>query len=321
MKNALIFIVLLVGAAYGGTKWHMHNKVSDAVDIAVIMMAPFVEVTYDGVSSTLTGELTIDGVRAQVSGFKDELVIDRIGIDTPSFLSLLRLTEVTSNPLAAARDIPKSFGFIVEGIRMPVQADYFQTLYKLQLEVLGLEGAGDAAAECAGKYGFSPRALAGLGYSEQVGSVSVIFRQDHSDFVVDIDSSAEQMWDVDVEMTLVGDMITEMSKGTAFRPRMRDLRIEYVDRSLNERVRKYCASRGLNDQEILAAQMDAFHFMGEMYGIEFDEYMVDPYKDFLRGKSSLVITANPTEPITLSQIKLYKPSDVPALLDLQASAM
>ena len=321
MKNAIIFAVLLAGAAYGGTQWHMHNKVSDAVDIAVIMMAPFVEVSYDGVSSTLTGELTVDGVRAKISGFRDELVIDRIGIDTPSFMSLLKLTEVTSNPLAAARDVPKSIGFLIEGVRMPVQADYFRALYDLQLEVFGLDSAGDAAAECAGKYGFSPRALAGLGYSEQVGSVSVMFRQDHAGFVVEIDSSTEQMWDVDIEMTLVGDMITEMSKGTAFRPRMRNLRIEYVDQSLNERVRKYCASRGLNEEETFAAQMDAFQFLGEMYGIEFDEYMVDPYKDFLRGKSSLVVTASPSEPITLSQIKLYKPSDVPALLDLQANAM
>ena len=62
-------------------------------------------------------------------------------------------------------------------------------------------------------------------------------------------------------------------------------------------------------------------YMGKMNGIEFDEYMIDPYQDFLRQGSSLVITAKPREPISLSQIKLYKPSDVPALLDLSAKAM
>ena len=67
--------------------------------------------------------------------------------------------------------------------------------------------------------------------------------------------------------------------------------------------------------------MDTFEYMGKLNGIEFDEYMIDPYEDFLRGKSSLVITAQPSEPISLSQIKLYKPSDVPALLDLSATAM
>jgi hypothetical protein len=321
VKNAIIFVLILGGLAFAGTKWHLHKKVADSVDIAVLMMAPVVEITYEGVSSTLSGELTVDGVRAHVKGFRDELVIDRIGIDTPNFLTLLRLADVMSDPLSAAGDMPDYFGFIAEGVRMPVNADYSRELYKMQLAALGVVESDDAATECAGKYGFSPSALTGLGYAEQVVSVAVIFRQEDSRFVLDISSSTDQMWDIDIEMTLAGDMVTELSKGQAYRPRMRDLRIEYVDRSLNDRVRKYCASRGLNDEEIFAAQMDAFEFMGQAYGIVFDEYMTGPYKEFLGGKTSLVITAKPSEPVSLTQIKLYKPSDVPALLDLTATAM
>ena len=321
MKKAIIFVLVLGALVFGGTKWHMHKKVGDSVDIAVLMMAPFVEITYEGVSSTLSGQLTVDGVRARVTGFNDEILIDRIGIDTPNFLSLLKLADITSNPNAAAGDMPEYFGFIAEGVRMPVNADYFRELYQLKLAALGVVDSDDAAAECVGKYGFSPKALTGLGYSEQVVSVAVIFRQQGSRFVVDISSSADQMWDVDAEVILVGDMVTELAKGSAYRPRMSDLRIEYEDRSLNDRVRKYCASRGLNDQEIFAAQMDAFEFMGQANGIVFDEYMVGPYKEFLGGKTSLVITAKPSEPVTLSQLKLYKPADVPALLDLTATAM
>ncbi len=55
-------------------------------------------------------------------------------------------------------------------------------------------------------------------------------------------------------------------------------------------------------------------------GIEFDEYVIEPYTEFVSGKSRFVITANPVEPISLSQIGLYKASDVPALLDLSAEA-
>ncbi len=321
MRNALIFVILVAGAAYGGTKWHMHNKVGDSVDIAILMMSSFAEVTYEGVSSTLSGELTVDGVRVRLDGFSDELVIDRIGIDTPSFLSLLKLTDITENPLAAVTDMPSYFGFLAEGIHLPADADFYNELYDLGLREMGVEDGRDPGVECVGKYGFSPRALAGLGFSEQVVSASMIFRQDGSSFVVDIETSADDMWDAGIEMTMAGDMITEFSRGPKFRPRMAGLRIEYNDHSLKDRVQRYCSSLGLSDEEIFAAQMDAFHFMGEMNGIEFDEYMIAPYEDFLRGKSSLVITAKPREPITLSQIKLYKPSDVPALLDLSATAM
>ena len=56
-------------------------------------------------------------------------------------------------------------------------------------------------------------------------------------------------------------------------------------------------------------------------GIEFDEYVVEPYKEFLAGKSTFVLTAKPNQPINLSQIDLYKPSDVPALLNLSGEVL
>ena len=63
MKNAIVFVLILGALVFAGTKWHMHRKVGDSVDIAVLMVAPFVEITYEGVSSTLSGQLTVDGVR------------------------------------------------------------------------------------------------------------------------------------------------------------------------------------------------------------------------------------------------------------------
>jgi hypothetical protein len=43
-----------------------------------------------------------------------------------------------------------------------------------------------------------------------------------------------------------------------------------------------------------------------------------PYQKFLAGGSKFILTAEPNEPINLSQIDLYKPEDVPALLNLSA---
>ncbi len=61
--------------------------------------------------------------------------------------------------------------------------------------------------------------------------------------------------------------------------------------------------------------------IGEENGIEFDDYLIDPYMEFIVGKSTLVVTAKPNVPIAVSQIDLYKPSDVPALLNLKATAL
>ena len=84
MKNLIIWAVILGTVGYGGSKFLLHHKVEKGVDMAVLFMSPFANVQYDGVSSTMTGELTIDGIRAQINGFKDEIYIERLGIDTPS---------------------------------------------------------------------------------------------------------------------------------------------------------------------------------------------------------------------------------------------
>jgi hypothetical protein len=70
----------------------------------------------------------------------------------------------------------------------------------------------------------------------------------------------------------------------------------------------------------MRAQIDSLTFFGESNGIEFDQYLIDPYKEFLLGKPTLVVTAQPMSPVAFSQLDMYTPSDVPALLNLAAIA-
>ena len=317
MKNFIIWAVLMGAIGYGGAKLYLHNEVSEAMDMIVLGLSPYADVEYEGVGSTLTGELTVDGVRVRVEGFADDLYIDRIGIDTPSFLSLLDLNDFSK---VRSEGLPEYMGFLIEGLRMPANADYYQKFYDFSLQLRGVTDASDPAAECAGKYGFSPSALAELGYQEQVMDMLMSFHDEGSRFTMNMDVSVEEMWDMDVKLTLAGNMMNELARGTMAKPRFRDLRIEYTDRSLNERVTDYCARLGLSAAETLKAQMDSFKFVGESNGVVFDQYMLDPYREFLLGKSQLVVTAKPNEPIAFSQIDLYKPSDVPALLNLAAVA-
>ncbi|MGB5624988.1 MAG: hypothetical protein WBM61_04595 [Woeseiaceae bacterium] len=320
MKNLIIGVIILGAVGYGGSKLLLHHKVESSVDTAVMAISPFVNVQYDGVSSTMGGELTIDGIEAKITDFNDTITIDRLGIDTPSYFSLLGLAEIADNLGNPDDVIPEYFGFIAEGVRVRVDADYFKKLHAELQKVTQAADADEPAAVCTGKYGFSPAALEELGYVEQVVSVSAHFRREPSSYSVSVKSSVEDMWVIDAELTLSGNMVAELSQGPRARPKLSAMRIEYIDQSLNARVAEYCARLGLSNEQIIAAQLDKLSHVGKEYGIEFDEYVIDPYTEFVGGKSRLVITAKPAEPISVSQIGLYKPSDVPALLDLAAEA-
>jgi len=312
------WLLILAGIAYGGAKWYLHNEVAEAMDMAVVMAGPFATIEYDGVASTMTGELTIEGVRIKPANFNDSVYIDRIGIDTPSFLSLVDISNFAN---LRSNSIPEYFGFIVEGLTLPVNADYYRELYKFSLEAQGHEISGDPAALCTGRYGFSPDVLADLGYHEQVFSMSMTARNDEGQYSFEINSSIEDMWEADATIVLAGNMMSELSLGSAYRPKLRELEIEYTDRSLKSRVEKQCGRMGLSGEETYRAQMESFRLFGESNGVVFDEYMLEPYQEFLNGKSTFLITARPNEPIAMSQIDLYNPVDVPALLNLEAQAL
>lgn len=317
MKNLIIGGIVVGLLGYGGAKLYLHNEVSSAMDQAVMAASPFAKIEYDGVSSTLTGKLTVDGLKVRIAGYRDEIYVDRFGIDTPSFFALMDLFDPMK---LQSEGLPKYLGFIVEGVRIPVEADYFADLHEFTLEASGVKEVSDPAAKCTGKYGFSPEALSALGYNEQVLSMSMYLRDGHTDFAFDMNVNMEDMWDLQADIDLAGNMMTELMKGPAYRPKLGSMRLEYTDRSLNARVVDYCEALGLSPLETMRAQVDSFKYIGANNGIEFDQYMLDPYKEFLKGKETLVVTAKPNEPIAFSQIDLYKPSDVPALLNLAAAA-
>jgi len=317
MKNFIIWAILIAALGYGGAKIYLHSEVSDAMDMVVLMMSPYANVEYDGVGSTLLGELTVDGVRIRIDGYTDDLTIDRIGIDTPSFLSLISLSDLSSKGPDA---MPEHIGFLIEGMRVPANADYYKDFYEFSLVARGAENSDSAAAECTGRYGFSPAALLALGYQDQVMSMYMGIHDEESRYSIDMQVSMDDMWDMDASVALAGNMVVEMMKGMSYQPRLGSMRIEFTDRSLNGRVAEYCERRGLTAADTLRAQIESFQVVGESNGIEFDQYMIDPYKEFVLGKSTLVITAQPSNPVAFSQIDLYKPSDVPALLNLAAVA-
>jgi len=321
MKNLIIWAVILGAAGYGGSKLLLHHKVGEGVDQAVMAVSPFVNIEYDGVSSTMSGELTIDGIEARIDGFNDPIYIDRLGIDTPSYFSLLSLADIRQDLQSPDDVIPEYFGLLIEGIHMRISSDYFKKAYAAIVDEISAEALKVDAARCTGKYGFSPDTLSNLGFTDQVVSMTAHFRRGDGEFSVEMTSSVEDMWAIEANLSLAGDMVSEMAKGPRFRPRMKNMRIAYEDQSLNARVEKFCGQLGLTQEEIQAAQLEKLRYMGEVYGIEFDEYVIDPFIEFLGGKSTLVVTARPSEPISLSQISLYKPSDVPALLDLSAEAL
>ncbi len=316
MKN-LVFTAIVVGViGYFGAKFYLHHKVSSGLDTALVFMQPFADIQYEGVSSTMTGDLSIDGISARFGNFRDRLEIDSVSLITPGFWHLLSLGNI--GPQMSDAEIPDSLGFAITGMRANVSDDFMKAMSKAVREAAPQIDESDVAANCVGKYGFTMATLRDLGYKDIVMSMSMGYRNKDGKLLVDMWADLEDMYSMKIALTLDGSITPMALASGTFRPNMIDGRIEYEDNSLIERTRTHCRRQGLSDDDVLIAEMDSFKAAGLQNGIAFDEYVLIPYQKFLAGASKFIMTAQPNKPINLSQIDLYKPTDVPALLNLSA---
>ncbi len=81
---------------------------------------------------------------------------------------------------------------------------------------------------------------------------------------------------------------------------------------------KYCAEQQVTAEDVIAAQLREIQTLARDNGMELDAMIIQPYTDFLLGKQRFTITSQPPRPVDLTRLSLYKPSDVPNLLNLMA---
>jgi hypothetical protein len=321
MKNLVVTVILVGVLGYFGAKFYLHYEVSSNLDAALDMARPFADIQYDGVSSTMTGKLSVDRVSARFGSFRDRVEIDQVSIITPGFWYLMNLGDMGQTLAGSNPELPDSFGFAVTGLRAKVSDDFMKALSNAAREASPNVDDEDVAGNCAGKHGFSMETLRHLGYTDLVMSFSMGYRKDGRHLLVDMWADVEEMYAMKVDLILADQLNLQSLARGIYRPRMVEGRFEYEDHSLLQRTRDLCRRRGVDADDVTVAQLEAFRIAGMESGIAFDEYVMEPYEKFLAGGSRFVLTAKPSEPITLTQIDLYKPEDVPALLNLSAEVL
>ena len=312
MRNLLVALVVIGVGGYFGAKFYVQHKTAQDLDAVLALARPTVDIAYENVVATLGGELRVEGVTIHMPKFADAVTIESVGLQTPGFLFLLGFDQ-------SKLEMPERLGVALTGVRMSADSDFMRELDVAQAtKARAVELT--PADKCATSYGFSPAVLRQLGYHELVVDLNMSFRREGGQLVVSFGADVEDMYDVDVELTLEGiSDPTALARGV--RPLLVAGRVDYVDQSLNRRIIKYCTELEVTAEDVLAAQLREVHTLARDNGMELDALIMQPYTDFLLGKQRFTLIAQPPRPVDLTQLSLYKPSDVPNLLNLSAEAI
>ena len=311
MRNLLLAVAIVGVGGYFGTKLYIQHKASEDLDALLDQARPFVDIEYGAVVATIRGELRVEDVTIHVPKFEDDLTIESVGVLTPGFLYLLGFDR-------SKLEFPEYLGVELSGLRASADADFMRTfdeLYKSQTAQIDLT----AADRCASTYGMTPAALKRLGYHEVVMDFDMSFRTDAGRLVMTVGADIEDMYELDFEATFEG-MADPTAMARGARPLLVGGRLDYVDRSLNERILKHCADEQVTRDDVIAAQVREIQAVALERGVELDAMLLEPYTSFLSGKQRFTLTSAPPKPVDLTRVSLYKPSDVPNLLNLAAEA-
>lgn len=312
MRNLVVAAVVLGVGGYFGAKFYVQYKTANDLDAMLAQVRPFVDIEYDEVVATMDGELRVEDVTVRMPQFDDSFTIGSVGLQTPGFLFLLGFDR-------RKLDIPERLGVAFREVRLSADADFLHAVEDLQAARVVPVVDRTEADKCASSAGFTPGMLRRLGYNQIVADMSVSYRREGSRLVMSLGTNVENMYDIDVEFTLEGIQDpTAMVRGA--KPLFVGGRVDYVDRSLNSRIMKYCAEQQVTPEDVLAVQLREVHELARQSGMELDAMIVEPYTDFLLGKQRFTLIAQPPKPVDLTRLSLYKPSDVPNLLNLTAEA-
>ncbi len=306
--------MLFAGVAYGGSKFYMHHKVGEGVDAAITVMAPFAQVSYRSIESTMGGSLAIRGIEVGFPSRKDTLQIDAIRLDTPNYFELIGLIGNLQEG-----EIPDSMAFNMLGIRVGLDDDYLKSVWRQAMEEESIKAAVEKAA-CTDHRFFSLHDYNALGYRSisfdysfgyehhpEDATLSIFFSmlfEDLTDFEATLNLDAAVMPDDPVAMRM-------------FRPKLKTGEIRVTDHSFLSRIHDRCKEDfGLSDEQVLTANVEHFKDVMSDLGIIPDEPILEGYRQYLSSNGSFVMTAAPTRPTDLTRLGLYDKADVPNLLNL-----
>lgn len=313
MKKALLLLVLLPVAAIAAVKGFIYYKVTSQLDDAIATASAFAQISYEDVSSTLGGEVLVEGVKVKGYGTDLQVSIDEVGVKFPDLKTLLFIGEDLKK-----QRVPEQMGFKLNHLRMDLQdLKPYMTMVQSQPDQLMQQYS---LLGCTDLEQTDPiSVLQQLGYSEVDGSITMGYRWDRSSkhLVFDTDATWHEMSTSSVSIQL--DSIAALTAAAMVSaPELQSISVSVQDEGYNKRLIKHCAgSQNISEQDFVNIHMATLKSALAEQGIRLGENLFDVYRYYLNVEGPLTFKMYPGSMQQLASLQMYKPADIPALLGLE----
>jgi hypothetical protein len=319
LKNVLVTLIVVGLAAYGALKLYVFSRAKDNFQqilycAGIPRMPADVPKSnifdYDHISASVFGPIGIKGLKIRIPPLDEEVNFGEV-ILTYDYDGDLKTCPT-----------PKHINFTIHDLRMNVSLLDKIAKQKEELRRQGRLGD-DAVPDLVSRLGYTDlytqsMDLRALGYDQLDMNISfdLTFNPEDKEATFNVHENVKDLGDFRFMITVTG--MAKNINSAVLGAKLKEAKLEYHDASYINRLFKMFADTKKVD--VTTYRKDIVNGLDSDFTskqIKLGQDSIKNLKDFLEKPKQLIVTMYPYEPVGIESIKLYKPGDVPLLLNLQ----
>jgi len=320
LKNLFIMLIVVGLAGYGALKLYVFYRAKDNFQQILYCAGmprlpsgapPKDFIDYDHISASVFGPIGIKGLKVRIPPLEEEIDFGEVVL-TYDYDGDLKTCPT-----------PKHINFTINHLRMNVSL--LEKIEKQKADYRRRRGlpAEDQVPDLVSRLGYSELYrqlgdLRALGYNKIDMDVSfdLTFDPDNNQATFNLHEKVRDLGDFNFMITVAN--MAKNINSAVLGVKIKEAKIEFNDESYVSRLYKMFAA--MNNQDVVEYRKNVIAGLDADFSnnqIKLGKDSVKNLKSFLSDPKRLIVTMYPYEPVGIQSVKLYKPGDVPLLLNLQ----
>lgn len=315
-KTRVFLVLAILGIAYAGLKGYLYFKTKDHIDKMAAAAAPFADIEYGSVSSTLGGAIEVGDIVIKPHAYDDTVKIEQIRIQTPGLGFLLNGQDAVRSG-----ELPEHLSISFQEIRLALDGSLVRTLEEMEASQTSNRSSTEDPV-CTLNRTSTTAQYRQLGVEDMVFDTALsIERGDTSNEMrLTVNYTLHGIEEGRVAVTL-GGVGGSIHSARASIPRLVGMQARFnPDPAFIDNMLEYCAEK--NNTDIPAFVDQLFDKSDDYYAAELGFIpgpgIRDGLKQLIKTRGELRIYAEPLSPLDLSTVHLYEPKDWPGLFGISA---
>lgn len=301
-----VFSILAIALLIKVSLW---LSVRAIMNDAVQQLSPFAQISYQGITSSFSGRVGVEGIKVQVPMLDDEFRIEHAELKFKGLMDLLSFKERLSEG-----KFPEQMAVNIRGLALEVHGPFMEML-KAPAQQSDLQRA-LASVACGNVESIGVDQLLEMGYRtlETDAQFSYLFQPGAQTLTFNLTADTRDMGEYRVSLSLAN-MSEKPGDLRVNPPRVSMVTVELNDNQYQRKINSYCAGKmGQKEDAYLQTTLEHLDRSLRAQRIALDPKLLEALGGYFKDPQALRVELNPTEGMTWDGLQFFEAKDVVAML-------